>query len=203
MAIATQVHVSRIRFLQYKKEFQTASDYLYVQKKLLTLLKEEAAADRASDQSLLREELNALLAETRRDLAYASLQNAFANIFASIGVDPLPMKIAETMTVRELASSLRSAFAAFGDKSAETRVGSLTHRQERAIESTRMEYMRPNRNQKPKGAAACVALYLLIALRQRPVQQSLTANNEVLLRQSEVSCGPFTRPHWPQMSPCG
>jgi outer membrane protein TolC len=117
MAIITQVHVSRIRFLQFRKEIQTANEYLNIQRQLVALLKDEAQAARVSEQTLLREELNALVAETRRDVAYASLQNAFANIYASIGIDPLPVEFTLSMPVHEVAASLRSMWIERGDHS--------------------------------------------------------------------------------------
>jgi outer membrane protein TolC len=117
MAIITQVHVSRIRFLQFRKEIQTANEYLNIQRQLVALLKDEAQAARVSEQTLLREELNALVAETRRDVAYASLQNAFANIYASIGIDPLPVEFTHSMPVHEVAASFRSMWIERGDHS--------------------------------------------------------------------------------------
>ena len=117
MAIITQVHVSRIRFLQFRKEIETANDYLSVQRKLVGLLRDEAQADRVSEQTLLREEMNALVAETRRDIAYASLQNAFANIYASIGTDPIPVEFTQAMSVQDVAANLRSMWIERGDNS--------------------------------------------------------------------------------------
>ncbi len=115
MAIMTQVHVSRIRFLHLRKEVDTASDYLSIQRKLVGLLKDEAKAARVSEQTLLREELNALVAEARRDIAYAGLQNAFANIYASIGADSIAPDVTQSMSVDELASNLRSMWLERGD----------------------------------------------------------------------------------------
>lgn len=115
MAIVTQVHVSRIRFLQYRKEMRTALEYLDVQKRLVGLLRREAEADRVSEQTLIREEMNALVAETKRDIAYASLQNAFANLFASMGYDPVTPDIADGLSVKELSSALRQMWFERGD----------------------------------------------------------------------------------------
>jgi len=121
MAVMTQVHVSRVRFLQLTKEMKTANEYLDVQKRLLSLLRVEAAADRVSEQNLIREELNTLVAETRRDIAYSSLQNAFANVYASMGLDPLPAEFVETMGVDALTSSLASLWIERGDDSGRIR----------------------------------------------------------------------------------
>ena len=41
-----------------------------------------------SEQTLIREEMNTLVAEVKYDIAYAGLQNAFGNVYASMGLDP-------------------------------------------------------------------------------------------------------------------
>ncbi len=117
MAVMTQVHVSRVRFKQLQKEMRTATEYLDVQRRLVGLLRQEAEANRVSEQTLIREEMNTLVAETKRDLAYASLQNAFANLHASMGLDALPPETADAMSVPGLASSLRSMWIERGDYS--------------------------------------------------------------------------------------
>jgi len=113
MAIVTQVHVSRIRFHHLAKEFETASEYLAVQRRLVELMRTEAAASRISEQTLIREELNTLVAEAKRDIAYASLQNAFANVYASMGLDPFGVDLAAD--VKTLAAALRSLWLERGD----------------------------------------------------------------------------------------
>ena len=107
MAIVTQVHVSRIRYRLYDRELATAVEYLSVQRRLLGLMRSEATANKISEQTLIREEMNTLVAEVRRDIAYASLQNSYANVLASMGVDLFDFHVADAMTVSELAAELR------------------------------------------------------------------------------------------------
>ncbi|MEQ1714301.1 MAG: TolC family protein, partial [Hyphomicrobium sp.] len=76
MAVMTQVHVSRVRFLHSKKELATSVEFLDVQSRLVGQMRAEAAADRVSKQTLIREEMNTLVAEAKHDIAYATLQNA-------------------------------------------------------------------------------------------------------------------------------
>lgn len=109
MAVMTQVHVSRIRFLHQSKEYAVAREYVRAQRRVLNLMRDEEAAQRVSEQSMIREELNTLIAEARRDIAYAALQNAHANVFTSMGVDLLPAGVDAIATVKELASNLRHA----------------------------------------------------------------------------------------------
>lgn len=118
MAIITQVHVSRVRFAQFQKELRTAIEYLEVQRRLVSLMREEASADRVSEQTLIREEMNTLVAETKRDIAYANLQNAFANLYASMGYDSVAPHVADEMSVASLSSELRALWFERGDYSA-------------------------------------------------------------------------------------
>lgn len=116
MAVVTQVHVSRIRFLQYMRELGTADEFLAVQTRLVRLMRAEASADRISEQTMIREEMNTLVAEARRDIAHANLQSAFASIYTSIGLDPYADGLDYDTDVRTLANRLRAVWVERGDR---------------------------------------------------------------------------------------
>jgi outer membrane protein TolC len=118
MAVMTQVHVSRIRFLHATKELATAAEYRDVQRRLLDQMRAEAAADRISKQTLIREEMNTLVAEAKYDIAYAQLQNAYANLFSSMGLDPYNWEIDRGQTVSDMAKSLKQLWFERGDLNA-------------------------------------------------------------------------------------
>lgn len=118
MAVMTQVHVSRIRFMHAKKELQIAGEYRDVQRRLLDQMRTEAAADRISKQTLIREEMNTLVAEAKYDVAYASLQNAYANLFSSMGLDPYAWELDRTQSVSALSASLKQLWFERGDLNA-------------------------------------------------------------------------------------
>ncbi len=107
MAIMTQVHVSRIRYQHLRKELETADEYLGVQKRLLSQMRTEAAADRISEQTLIREEMNTLVAEVKHDISFAAVQTAYANLFSAMGLDPYAEELAQHLSVSGLASELR------------------------------------------------------------------------------------------------
>jgi outer membrane protein TolC len=115
MAVMTQVHVSRIRYLNMSRELTTARDYLDVQTRLVRQMRQEAAADRISEQTLIREELNTLVAEVKRDIAFASVQNALANVFASAGHDPFDLASPDDLAVAALAAHLKAVSFERGD----------------------------------------------------------------------------------------
>jgi outer membrane protein TolC len=115
MAVMTQVHVANIRYVNASKELVTAREYFDVQTRLVKQMRSEAAAERISEQTLIREELNTLVAEVKRDIAFAQAQNAFATIFTSIGLDPHADGVSTTMGVGELAHQLRGLWLERGD----------------------------------------------------------------------------------------
>ena len=90
MVVLTQVHLSRIRFEQSRKSFDLAGDYLEVAQRISEQTQNAARMNRTSKLDLIRESLNTLLAELRRDVAYADLQNSYGRIYASMGIDLLP-----------------------------------------------------------------------------------------------------------------
>lgn len=118
MAVMTQVHVSRIRFIHAQKELKTAAEYRDVQRRLLEQMRAEAAADRISKQTLIREQMNTLVAEAKYDIAYAQLQNAYANLFSSMGLDPYSWEIDRGQSVGAMASSLKQLWFERGDLNA-------------------------------------------------------------------------------------
>lgn len=118
MAVMTQVHVSRIRFIHAQKELKTAAEYRDVQRRLLQQMRAEAAADRISKQTLIREQMNTLVAEAKYDIAYAQLQNAYANLFSSMGLDPYNWEIDRGQSVDAMASNLKQLWFERGDLNA-------------------------------------------------------------------------------------
>ena len=110
VAITTQVHVSRARFAHARREFAAAADILTLQTRLLSHARAAAAADRSGEQSLLREQLNAVVAQVRHDLAYAQMQNALGTIYAALGLDAMPAIDIDKASVAELAKALRSSW---------------------------------------------------------------------------------------------
>ena len=118
MAVMTQVHVSRIRFLHANKELRTAAEYRDVQQRLLSQMRAEATAERVSNQTLIREEMNTLVAEAKYDIAYAQLQNAYANLFSSMGLDPYAWEIDRSQSVGAVTASLKNLWFERGDLNA-------------------------------------------------------------------------------------
>jgi outer membrane protein TolC len=116
MAIMTQVYVSRARYDNFQRELDTAAQYHGIQSRILEQIRAGARAGRISKQTLIREEMNTLVAQAQYDIAYADLQNAFANIYASMGLDPFAADLRGDESVEELATSLKALWQSRGDK---------------------------------------------------------------------------------------
>lgn len=107
MAVMTQVHISRARYSHLQKSYATAAALSDVSQRILKQVRSETSAQTTSEQILIREEMNALLADAKLDMAYADLQNAYANIYASIGVDPFPPNLNTNDNVAMVSAQLR------------------------------------------------------------------------------------------------
>ena len=116
MAIMTQVYVSRARYNYLLRSARTSAEYYQVQRKLNAQVKASVRANVASEQTLIREEMNTLVAAVQYDIAYADLQNAFAAVYAAVGSDPYDQNISTDMTVAELASVLKKTWQKRGDR---------------------------------------------------------------------------------------
>jgi outer membrane protein TolC len=110
MVVLTQVHVSRIRYRHFVEELETARRYNAVQARLVAQIRAQVKAGTVGEQTLVREEMNALLGEVRRDVAFTNVQNAAANIFVSMGLDLQANEVNHTLGVKQLAVRLKSAY---------------------------------------------------------------------------------------------
>ncbi len=110
MAIIAQVHIARVRYLYQRHVYDSATEYYDVQRRILAQVRAATASDAASEQSLIREQMNTVLAAVKYDVAYADLQNAIAQVYASLGLDPYDGPVSTDMSVKQLAAALRRAW---------------------------------------------------------------------------------------------
>jgi outer membrane protein TolC len=112
MAVITQVHVARANYGHLTEELDTANHQMTVQDKIMYQIRSGFKAGVMSQQTLLREEMNTLVAEVKFDIAYAEAQNAYANLFASMGIDDFGPDITGREDVQTLRSSLSKLWEA-------------------------------------------------------------------------------------------
>lgn len=121
MAVMTQVGVSASRFQLAKENLGTLRDYHDVQGEIQLQTNAGFNARRVSHQNYIRESLNSIVSDAKYDIAMAELQNAFANIYASVGLDPYDENTFTDDEVSVLAEKLRVHWLARGDKTRFTR----------------------------------------------------------------------------------
>ncbi len=90
MAVISQVHIADIQYKESNDTYQLATQYFDVAQRIKTQVDSNRAAQSIGELTVIREDLNALLAELRRDVAYAEVQNNYGKVLVSMGLDPLP-----------------------------------------------------------------------------------------------------------------
>ncbi|MDT7834250.1 TolC family protein [Aquabacterium sp. OR-4] len=106
MAVMTQVYVARVRFVRLSQELSTVQRSQGVQERLLAQARGAFKARAISQQQLVREEMNGVLSEVRYDVAYSDLQNAYANLYASMGLDNFDIDAGAEVPLKKLTETL-------------------------------------------------------------------------------------------------
>lgn len=90
MTVVTQVYLSLIRYDYQSEKVSLAENYLSVQKRLTQQMRIEARASLVSEQELILEEMNELIAEAKYDIALADMQKAYGGLISSVGLEASP-----------------------------------------------------------------------------------------------------------------
>jgi len=90
------------------KEYVIASQGAQVQNGILNQVEALSKASSASQQVLVRERMNALISEARRDMVHAEMREAAAQIYSSLGYDPYGADIRGDVDVATIAASLEA-----------------------------------------------------------------------------------------------
>lgn len=93
MAVMSQVHVSVAGYNQAIGEYKTANELNQVENEILAKTKANVQAGDGGSRAEIRAELQSLISELRRDIAYAEVRNSVGLLYVSIGADPLPKKV--------------------------------------------------------------------------------------------------------------
>jgi len=117
-AVATQVEVSQARYVLRLEEFRTARRFHEVQVRIEAQIEAGVQVGTLGRQALIRERMNTLVSKVRYDMALADLQNAYANVYASLGIDPVTVEMRTTEPVASLSAKLRAMWAQRRDPAA-------------------------------------------------------------------------------------
>ncbi|NQD95084.1 TolC family protein [Pseudomonas sp. CrR25] len=96
MAVLAQLYVANANFNEAQRQFHTSQQLSQLDSQIAEQLRNRYRAQGIGELELIQGELNALQADLRRDLAYAELRNSYGQLFASIGLDPLPAELPST-----------------------------------------------------------------------------------------------------------
>ena len=87
MAVLSQVHLANIDFQMSMEEYETADRYYSVSKKIANQVRNAQKIARFGDLEMIREDASSLVAELRKDIAFAKMQYSVAQVYTSVGVD--------------------------------------------------------------------------------------------------------------------
>jgi outer membrane protein TolC len=114
IAVLAQLYVANANYQEALRQFKTSQQLSDIDGQIVGQLRNRHQAAGIGELELIQGELNNLQADLRRDLSYADLRNAYGQIFASAGLDPLPDQVQST-EVQSIATALanrESAWAA-------------------------------------------------------------------------------------------
>jgi hypothetical protein len=117
MAVVSQVHIANMNFVQSRQEYAVSEDYLSVSRRLTKQTRNAQKVAKFGELEVIRQEASLLLATMRRDIAFANLQNSFATVYASVGLDIVPDRMdADDMTPEKLATAITRSLQTWGLK---------------------------------------------------------------------------------------
>ncbi|MCQ4261634.1 transporter [Stutzerimonas stutzeri] len=112
IAVLAQLYVANANYREALRQFKTNQQLADIDGQIVAQLRNRHQAAGLGELDLIQGELNTLQADLRRDLSYADLRNAYGQIFASAGLDPLPDEVQSTK-VQAIASALASRESAW------------------------------------------------------------------------------------------
>ena len=86
MAVLTQVHLAVIRYKEALEQWDATNQYYHVTNRISDITRASNVNNLSSKQQVARDELSKLIANVKRDMAYAEVQNSFGGIYESVGL---------------------------------------------------------------------------------------------------------------------
>lgn len=96
MAVLTQVHLATIRYQESAEGWDSANQYYGVTRSISDITEKASMNMIGSKQQVARGKLSKLIANVKRDMAFAELQNSYGNLYFTMG---LPYKSEEMKKV--------------------------------------------------------------------------------------------------------
>jgi len=90
VAVLSQMRVAMIQFRELSQEFALNSEQAAIERRIRQQYVNSSTVGQQGDLNVIQAEVSELVSDLRRDLVYADLQNAYARVMVSAGVDPMP-----------------------------------------------------------------------------------------------------------------
>lgn len=126
IAVLAQLYVANANYRESLRQFETSQQLSDIDRQIAGQMRNRYQASGLGELDLIQSELNTLQADLRRDLAYADLRNAYGQIFASAGLDPLP-DVVQSTQVQSIAAALANREAAWGQGDIATSTAAEPH----------------------------------------------------------------------------
>ena len=115
MAVLSQVHLANIDYQMSTEEYDTSEKYLNVTTKIADQVRNAQKIARFGELELIREEASTLVAELRRDIAFAKMQHSIAQVYTSVGID-ITSKYNIMSGTELFAKGIKNRFKSLGKK---------------------------------------------------------------------------------------
>ena len=115
MAVLSQVHLANIDYQMSTEEYDTSERYLNVSTKIANQVRNAQKIARFGELELIREEASTLVAELRRDIAFAKMQHSIAQVYTSVGID-ITSKYNIMSGTELFAKGIKNRFKSLGKK---------------------------------------------------------------------------------------
>jgi multidrug efflux system outer membrane protein len=113
MAVLAQLHVAHANYQEAVRQFRTSEELASLDRQIAEQLRNRFSTQNIGELELIQGELNSVQAQLKRDLAYAGVRNAYAQLYVSTGSDPLPDTLTDN-SLNTIASALQSTEQSWG-----------------------------------------------------------------------------------------
>ncbi|KQQ55497.1 transporter [Pseudomonas sp. Leaf127] len=113
MAVLAQLYVANANYKEAVRQFQTSEELAKLDGEIAVQLRNRYQTQNIGELELIQGELNNLQTQLKRDLSYAELRNAYAQLHVSSGADPLPDNLPDDK-LQTIANALQSSEAGWG-----------------------------------------------------------------------------------------
>jgi len=111
VAVLTQINISAQQYARSLEAYDTARQISRIEDRIMKTVTDEGTLDAQPELERIRRSLASIAAELERDRSYTEVQAALANLYISVGIDPIPPSLMD----EDLPGLTRTVQAALAD----------------------------------------------------------------------------------------